>query len=321
MAYVFLLLGIGLLAIGGELLVRGSLGAARRLGISPLLSGLIIVGFSTSSPELVVSLDAALRGIDDIAVGNIVGSNISNILLILGLCAMVTPMTTSSLGLRRDAVYMVLVTVLFVALAYILPGQILTAWVGLLFLLLLAVYMVWAYRTESTGDKKDSVHEAEAGEINPPTGTWMILFGCIGGLALLIVGSNVMLHGALEIAEQFSLPPVLIGLTLIAIGTSLPELTICLIAAVRGHGDVAVGNILGSNIFNILGVLGISALVKPLSISPQIISFDQWVMLGAAVALFIFLLGTRRLNRLEGLLLVAGYVVYVTFVYRISVGG
>lgn len=320
MAYIFILLGIILLAAGGELLVRGSLGAAKRLGVSPLLGGLVIVGFSTSSPELVVSIDSALRGVDDIAVGNIVGSNISNILLILGLCALITPVTISSLGLRRDAVTMVLATLLFVGLALLLPGQQLTVFVGLLFFFLLVAYLVWAYRTES-GQKNTNSQRADENEITPPAKTWIIVLSCAGGLGLLIGGSNVLLHGALEIAEQLSLPPVLIGLTLVAVGTSLPELTISLIAALRGHGDVAVGNILGSNIFNILGVLGISVLVKPLSISSQIISFDQWAMLGAALALFIFLLSGRRVSRLEGLLLVAGYVTYVMVAYRISIGG
>ena len=307
--FALILLGIGLLTAGGEALIRGALAIAARMGISPLLSGLVIVGFGTSTPELVVSLDAALSQRPDIAVGNVVGSNIGNVLLILGLCAAITPLAVSPTALRRDALVMVLATMLFLGLA---AGGVLGRLEGLVFFVGLLGYLVWAYRSEVLHDAPSGeVHRAESEEITTlPRSAAMMAVAVVGGLSLLVGGSRVLITGAVSMAEHLGISEAVIGLTLVAVGTSLPELTVGVMAALRRHADVAVGNILGSNIFNLLGILGISALVQPVVVNPRIIGFDQWVMLGAAVVLVAFLYTGRRLSRLEGVTLLCGYGAY-----------
>lgn len=306
---LFILLGIALLTTGGEALIRGALAAARRLGISPLLSGLVIVGFGTSAPEMVVSVDAALSERPDIAIGNVVGSNIGNILLILGACALITPLAVQALALRRDASMVVAASVLFPLLAW---GDALGRPDGIILLAGLLAYLVWAYRSErARGGPSAELHQAEADELSRvPKSVLATSAFCVTGLLLLIAGSRVLLLGAIGIAQQLGLSEALIGLTLVAVGTSLPEFSICIIAALRRHADVAVGNVLGSNIFNLMGILGLSALLQPLPIHGRVLQFDQWVMLGAAVVALLFLYTGRSLGRLEGGLLFAGYIVY-----------
>ncbi len=307
---LLLLLGVCLLTAGGEALIRGSLAVARRVGVSPLLSGLVIVGFGTSAPELVVSVDAAINGRPDIAIGNVVGSNIGNILLVLGVCALITPLAVKPLALRRDATTVVAASVLFLVLV---GGSALQRADAAIFLLALLGYLLWAYFTERTSvDPSAELHKAEAEELSmlPESLPWIVA-AVILGLMLLIGGSQVLLTGAVGIAQQLGVSEAVIGLTFVAVGTSLPELSISVIAAIRRHADVAVGNILGSNIFNLLGILGISALLQPLPVHARILQFDQWVMLATAVVLLLFLYTGRRLSRVEGGLLVIGYGIYL----------
>lgn len=316
---VLLLLGIALLTVGGEALIRGSLAAAKRLGVSPLLSGLVIVGFGTSAPELVVSVNAAVEGRPDIAIGNVVGSNIGNILLILGICALISPMAVKPLALRRDAVTVVAASVLFLVLV---GGSALVRTDAAIFLAALAAYLVWAYWSERFhAAPSGEVHQAEAGELAviPKSLLWTVT-AVVFGLLLLISGSQVLLRGAIGIAEHFRVPEAVIGLTLVAVGTSLPELSISVIAAIRRHADVAVGNILGSNIFNLLGILGVSALLQPLPVHARILQFDQWVMLGTSLLLLVFLYSGRRLSRAEGGVLLIGYGIYVWLSFAVFGG-
>ncbi len=319
MNFLFLVLGVALLTAGGEALIRGSLGAAKRLGISPLLSGLVIVGFGTSAPELVVSVDAALNLRPDIAIGNVVGSNIGNILLILGICALITPLAVKPLALSRDAVTVVAASVLFILLV---GGGALGKGDAWFFLIALMVYLVWAYWTERFNVVPSAtVHIAEAEELSlVPKSTFWIAIGVATGLLLLIVGSKVLLTGAVGIAEHLGVSEAVIGLTLVAVGTSLPELSISVIAALRKHADVAVGNILGSNIFNILGILGVSTLLQPLPVPVRILQFDQWVMLGSSLLLLLFLYTGRHLSRLEGGILITGYVAYIGLSFTVFGG-
>ena len=280
--FLFLFLGIALLTVGGEALIRGSLAAAKRLGVSPLLSGLVIVGFGTSAPELVVSVNAAIDGRPDIAIGNVVGSNIGNILLILGVCALITPLAVNPLALRRDAVTVVAASLLFLVLV---GGSALGRVNAVIFLGALAAYLGWAYWSERFhAAPSGELHQAEAEELStvPKSVLWTAI-AVVLGLLLLIAGSQVLLIGAIGIAAYFGVPEAVVGLTLVAVGTSLPELSISVIAAIRRHADVAVGNVLGSNIFNLLGILGVSALLQPLPVHPRIIHFDQWVMLGRVI--------------------------------------
>lgn len=308
--FVLLLVGVGLLTLGGEALIRGALAAARRLNVSPLLSGLVIVGFGTSSPELVVSVDAALSGSPDIAVGNVVGSNIANILLILGLSATITVLRVTPLSLRRDAVMVIVATLIFMVLAL---GGGLGRLDAAIFLLVLLGYLTWAYQTEkNSASPSGELHQAEADEVQSvPQTVWWTISAIVLGLLLLIGGSQVLLSGAIGIAQRFGVSEALIGLTLVAVGTSLPELTVSVMAALRKHADVAIGNVLGSNIFNLLAILGISALVEPLPLAQRIQSFDQWAMLGAAVLLVLFLLKKQQLTRLAGITFLLAYVAYV----------
>lgn len=307
----FVLLGVALLTGGGEALIRGALAAGLRLGISPLLSGLVIVGFGTSAPELVVSVDAALSQRPDIAIGNVVGSNIGNILLILGGCSLLRPLTVKPLALRRDAVTVVAASVLFVVLV---GGSALVRTDALFLLVSFSAYLVWAYWSETyQAAPAAEVHIAEAEQISAvPRSAPFILIAVIGGLLMLIGGSRVLLSGATGIAADLGISEAVVGLTLVAVGTSLPEFAICLIATIRRHGDVAVGNILGSNIFNLLGILGVSALLQPLPVHLRILQFDQWIMLGSALLLLLFLYTQNHLNRLEGGLLLVAYVIYIT---------
>ena len=289
---VLVIAGLVLLTVGGECIIRGALSAATRLKISPLLAGLVIVGFGTSAPELVVTIDAVLTNRADIAIGNIIGSNISNIMLILGLCSLITPLTVQRLSLQRDG---------------------LTGVDALILLSALTVYLVFAYRSErALEDPAVASTLAELDEIVAlPVSlrlTWLYLIG--GGL-LLAAGARLLLSGAIGIAETFNVPDAVIGLTLVAVGTSLPELAVSLLAALRRHADLAVGNILGSNIFNVFAILGIAAMLQPLPVAARIVQFDQWVMLGASVVLMIILYTGLRINRWEGAALLSAYGIYI----------
>lgn len=304
---LFLLAGVALLSVGGEALIRGALAAAERAGLSPLLSGLLIVGMGTSAPELAVSVDAALSGQPDIAVGNVVGSNISNVLLILGTCALIAPIAVPPTSLSRDALAMVGATALAMLLMTI--GAVITRPDALLLLVALVAYLVWAYQSERAVHAQSVAVYSEA---KPPALAlgWALAYIAIG-LAVLVGGSRVLLHGAVGIATAAGLSEAVIGLTLVAVGTSLPELSVSIIAALRDQAEVAVGNVLGSNIFNLLGILGLSALVQPLAIPARVGAVDLWVMGGTAAALLLLLYTGRRLTRLEGALLFASYVLYI----------
>ncbi|MFC7368344.1 calcium/sodium antiporter [Vreelandella zhaodongensis] len=313
---ISLLVGIVLLTLGGEALIRGAVAGAKRMGISPLLTGLVVVGFGTSFPELVVSIDAAIRQQPDIAIGNIVGSNIGNILLILGLCAVIFPMSVQPLALRRDGVVVVGASLLFIVLAW---SGALGRWDAAILLAALTAYLIWAYRTERNQPlPATEMHSAEAEELTAiPSSTAMTVMALIVGLAMLIGGSQLLLYGAIGLAQAMGISEAVIGLTIVAVGTSLPEMAVSVIAALRRHADVAVGNILGSNIFNLLGILGISAFLQPLPIAERVSQFDQWVMLGAAGVLLLFLYTGMRLSRWEGAALLGGYAAYLALSFTI----
>ena len=309
---VYLILGIGLLTVGGNFLIRGALGISKRAGISPLLTGLVIVGFGTSMPELVVSVGAALSGQPDIAIGNVIGSNIANILLVLGLCAAITPLFISQLSLRRDAVVVMAASFLFILI--VVDGE-LSGFDASVLLVSLMCYLIWAYRTEKESNApSEDTPEADDTTIKPRALTWTIA-ETIGGLVVLIAGSQVLLKGAVGIAIELGVSEAVIGLTIVAVGTSLPELTISVIAAFRKQADVAIGNILGSNIFNLLGILGVSAILQPIAVTARVMAFDQWVMFGSSILLYLFLLSGRKLSRGEGSVLLIGYFVYIAVSY------
>lgn len=305
--------GLVLLAIGGELLVRGAVGLAARLGISPLLAGLTIVGFGTSTPELATSVQAALAGSPGIAIGNVVGSNIANILLVLGVSALITPLVVNPASFQRDSLAMggsaLLATgAVLLGVIGVLPGMLLVA--------CLAGYVWWAYKSESAADDEEChrhAAEAEDRPVPPNAGPVVLAAMIIAGLVAAIFGAGLLVDGAVVLASAAGVSDSVIGLTVVAIGTSLPELIACTIAVLRKHGDVALGNIVGSNIYNILGILGLTAIIQPIAVPAEIAGIDIWVMLGATMLLILQLRSGWRLSRVEGALLLALYCGYTAF--------
>lgn len=311
MDLVWLAAGLALLVIGAEGLVRGGVGLARRLGVSPLLIGVTIVGYGTSTPELVVSVDAAVKGLEGIAVGNVVGSNIFNILFILGVTAMIAPIAVRPAAIRRDASFALGAAALFIAFALTTPT--LTLWHGVFCLLLLAGIVVVTFLQErGGGTASGDLHTAEADEVQAAPVNPVLAAGMLaGGLACLIVGGGWLVDAAVTIARGFGISEVVIGLTLVAAGTSLPELATSTIAALRRHSDIALGNVIGSNIYNIVGILGVASVIAPTTIPPQIIASDMWIML-AATLLLVPAMVSGRIGRPLAALMLAGYVAYVT---------
>ena len=299
MSVLLLLVGFALLVAGGEALVRGSVALATRLGMSPLLIRLTLVGFGTSMPELVTSVNAALAGLPGIAVGNVVGSNIANILLILGTAAVISPVIVAGTALRRDGAAMMAATVLAVAL--MLSGE-LGRIVGAVLVVALALYLVVAYRT---GGAEDGASDA------PTYSVPIALLLAIGGIGVTVLGARLAVDAAVEIATALGVSNTVVGLTVVAVGTSLPELVTSAVAAARRQGDVALGNVLGSNIYNLLGILGVTALVEPIAVPPQILTLDVWVMLGVTALVLVVAALAGRVGRLAGALFLAGYAGYL----------
>lgn len=301
MDYIYIVAGLIGLFFGGEALVRGSVGIARRMAIPPLLIGLTVVGFGTSTPELLVSVQAALRGVPDIAVGNIVGSNIANILLIVGLTSLVWPIRVSGSTLRRDTAVMVAAAIALVPIFAMgeigrLPG-------GLL-VLTLAGYLTWAYL--QPGDAADDTDDTSVPASMAISALWVL-----GGLVVLMFGARFLVDGSVSIARGFGISEAFIGLTIVAVGTSLPELATSIIAAFRRQSEIAIGNIVGSNIFNVLGILGVTALIKPVPVADRFLTFDLPIMIAASLALTAMLLTRAVIGRAIGLIVLVAYVAYV----------
>lgn len=295
----FVLLGVGLVLLmaGGSLLVKGASDTALALGVSPLMIGLTLVGFGTSAPELVTSIQAALDGAPGIAVGNVVGSNICNVLLILGLAAVMSPIVTSARSFRRDG--LVLALSALACLAVVMSGQA-GRLAGVLLIGALVGYIWWAYRTE----------KEEPEEMALPVRLPLAIGIAVAGLVLVVLGARWLVQGAVDLASALGVSDTLIGLTIVAVGTSLPELVTSVMAAMRGQHSIAFGNVVGSNIYNVLGILGATALVVPVPIPPEIAAFDIWVMLAATAALIVFAVTGWKVTRGEGAVFLGGYAAY-----------
>lgn len=287
--------GFVLLLFGAEYLVRGAVSLARRLNVSPMLIGMTIVAYGTTAPEMVVSLEAVLGGQPGISVGNVVGSNIANILLILGTSAFIFPIVIKPAALYRDSAVMLGSALLFVALA--LSGSILR-WQGILMFLALIVFSVYAYYSESRRGAAQSQADDLAEEFaEGPKSAWLALLAIAGSVVAVLVGARLLVMGAITTAQYLGVGEEVIGLTVVAVGTSLPELATAVVAAVRRHSAVAVGNVIGANIYNLLAIMGVVATVKPIAIPPQILGFDLWFMLAVTVALLASLLFRRGVSR------------------------
>jgi cation:H+ antiporter len=298
--YVMFVLGLVGLFFGGEFLVRGAVGIARKLSVPPLVIGLTVVGFGTSTPELLVSVQAALAGAPAIAIGNVIGSNIANILLILGLTAIIMPVAMPIAETKRDFVVMISATLVLWA---ILIGGTVWLWQGLLLIAALAGYLFASFRGQTSPSDSDL-----------PASTNSFLYSMLfvlAGLAALIVGAKFLVDSASEIARDFGVSEAVIGLSVVAVGTSLPELATSALAALRAQSQIAVGNILGSNIFNILGILGVTALVAPIPVDPRFAELDIMIALAAALAMLGFAVFPVRINRIGGGLLMTAYAGYM----------
>jgi cation:H+ antiporter len=294
--------GLVLLIVSGDYLVRGAVQAAENLGISPLVIGLTVVSAGTSLPELLVSVQAALSGSPGIAIGNVVGSNIANVFLVVGLPALLHPIHSGGTGMRRNITVMLVVTVVFMLM---LSTEVVGRTEGLLLFLSLSGFVAWqvwtARRALEKGETEPPAHH------NPRQVTAFLAGGVIG----LPIAAQLAVHGGVGVAESFNISDAVIGLTVIAVGTSLPELATTVMAAVRKNSAIALGNVVGSNIFNIIGIMGLTALITPVAVDPHVISVDMWVMLGAAVA--VAALGFTRYpaGKPVGIAMLAAYAVYV----------
>ncbi|MEX0662132.1 MAG: calcium/sodium antiporter [Balneolaceae bacterium] len=311
MDILFFIIGLFLLIIGAEWLVKGASKLASSLKISPLIIGLTVVAFGTSAPELAVSIKSSLTGQEAIALGNIVGSNIFNVLFILGIAALILPLTVSKQLLRLDVPLMIVLSI--VVFLFSLNGVI-SKTEGIILVLGLLVYiffLIYQNRKDNAAEPDRVISESKSGKSMWAKNIILVIVG----LALLMVGSQWFLNGAIMIAQYFGVSELIIGLTIVAAGTSLPEVVTSVLAAIRGERDIAVGNVVGSNIFNLLSVLGISALVAPggLEISASFINFDLPVMIAVAFACLPIFFTGGVISRGEGALLLGYYVVYTLY--------
>jgi len=324
---IAILLGFSLLVWGADKFVLGASATASNLGVSPLIIGLTIVGFGTSAPEMLVSFMAALNGNPEIAVGNAIGSNITNIGLVLGFTAMIVPLTVRSSILKRE--YPIMFAIMLLAW-YLLSDNSLQKSDG--FILVIAMFMVLGLITYlGIRDQKntaDPLNTEFADEIPTDMDTKTALFWLIFGILILLASSKMLVWGAVNIAHDFGVSDLVIGLTIIAIGTSLPELAASIASALKGEHEIAIGNIIGSNMFNLLGVLGIPALISPINeLSETVLSRDYPVMIGLSVLLLIFAYGFSfgkkkvtepvhgKINRIESAILLLGYFAYMYLIY------
>lgn len=319
---VFVVLGLGLLVAGGEGLVRGASGLALAARVTPAVVGLTIVAAGTSMPELVVSVQSAFAGSPGLAVGNVVGSNLFNIGAILGLAALVRPLRVLGNSVRMEWPVMMLASLqLFLLGRDGLVDRIEGAYL-LAAMVAFTAYAAWIGRNVSTDKEADDFEEMVTASFGA-TGTRAMAYNLaaiVGGVALLAAGSTLLVRGSVGIAESFGVSETVIGLTIVAAGTSTPELVTSLVAARRGRDDIAIANVIGSNIFNILGIVGATALIVPLPVPEEIRARDFAWMLGAAALLFPLMWSGMRVARSEGGLLLAGFVVWLGLLVRASVG-
>lgn len=311
MDWVYAALGLVILLFTGDALVRGAVNLALRLGIPALIVSLTIVAFGTSAPELIVSIQAILRDAPGIALGNVVGSNTANVLLVLGLPALLKGLETGSHDTRKSYLIMMGTSVFFIALCFFGPLM----WVhGLLLLAVLGATFVdqaFEVRSHRRADKEPEVEGAD-----PHMHWWKVLTYLAIGLIGLPIGATLLVDSSVNIATRFGVSETVIGLTLVAIGTSLPELAATLMACLRNRADVALGNVIGSNMFNLLAIIGISTFFGEIPVDTSFLTFDLWIMLGASLILAPFALHNAHMSRLTGAAFSLLYVVYVVAVLK-----
>ena len=312
LAFGALGLGIYLLFKGGEWTIDASVYVAKRLGVSPLVIGFTIVAFGTSLPELIVSINANLTGSPGIAIGNVIGSNIANILMVVGVTAIFATLVAVPREIIRDLSMMMVATIIMMGL--MIHGTISTVAGGAM-IVFLFVYIGWQYYMATKG----AIEPEEFPAPDYPHFLQGILFLALGLIGIAL-GAELLVRGAKHSASILGIPEDVIGLSIIALGTSLPELSTCVIAAMKRQSDIVIGNILGSNVFNILMIIGATALAKPIvgsAIAPQVVSFDIWVMFGVTVFFAAILLFVKKITKPMGILFVTGYVFYIGLIYAL----
>ena len=309
MDFFYAVLGLVILVLAGDSLVRGAVNLALRLGIPALIVSLTIVSFGTSAPELVISIDAVLTGVPGIALGNVVGSNTANVLLVLGIPALISGIDTHLSDTRRSYILMMAASLWFIALCFFGPLY----WVhGLLLLGVLIAIFVDQGRSARAEMKANGENAVEGAD--PSMRWWKIAMFLTLGLIGLPLGAQLLVNAAVNIATSFGVSETVIGLTLVAIGTSLPELATTVVAALRRHAEVALGNVIGSNLFNLLGIIGVASFFGHIPVAESFVRFDLWVMLAASTVLAPFVLMRINMSRVIGAILTAIYLVYVVVV-------
>lgn len=315
-----MVVGIAALIWGSNFLIDNAAVLAKRFGVSTLLIGLTVVAFGTSAPELATSVVAALQGFPELAMGNVIGSNIANLALILGVAGIIYPLTVGRSFVRRDVPFMLLTSLLLVPLTLDVNGdgvgQVSRLEGGLLIILLMA-YMMLLVRSDTPADV-DEVTEALREHQDDPL--WKVVSLAFVGMMLLVVGAQLLVQGASSVARTFSISDRVIGVTVVALGTSLPELAATIAAAVKREGDIIVGNLVGSNIFNILSIIGVAAVVHPLVLPPEVANVDFWVMLVVSFITGGLLAWRARFGKLEGIGLVSIYGLYIAYVAIVQFG-
>ena len=310
MDWLYVGLGLLILLLAGDALVKGAVNLSLRLGVPALIVSLTIVAFGTSAPELLVSVNAILDGVPGLALGNVVGSNTANVLLVLGVPALIATMHTSHIDTRSSYMQMIAASVLFIVLA---SFGVLTWWSGLILLAALAAMLLHAANETLKHRKKAAeaaLAEDEVEGADPDLPWWKIILFLALGLVGLPLGADLLVEGAVNIARTFGMSETAIGLTLVAVGTSLPELATTVMAAIRRQADVAIGNVIGSNMFNLLGIIGVASLVGPIPVTAQFLAFDFWVMLGTSLLLVPFVFLRKDITRAWGIALTGLYIVY-----------
>ena len=305
-------LGLLILLLGGDVLVRGAVNLSLRLGVPALIVSLTIVAFGTSAPELLISIKATLENAPGIALGNVVGSNTANILMVLGIPALLATMHTSQCDSAKSYLHMLAATVLFIALAF--TGEF-TALDGVVLLVVLALIMTHAFRSARAhikAGKSDDLEDID--EADPDMPYWRIGLYLLLGLIGLPLGANILVENATVIARAYGVTDTVIGLTLVAVGTSLPELATTLMAALRQRADVALGNVIGSNMFNLLAIIGVATMFGPIPVDPSFLTFDLWVMLAASLLMIPFVFLGRDITRAWGIALTGLYAAYIAVV-------
>ena len=302
---LLIIAGFVLLFLGGELLLRGSIALAKRFQLSNLLIGAVVIGFGTSTPELSASISAALKGAPDIALGNVIGSNTANVFLIAGMAGLLCPLKIPYANVHRDVVMMIVSSVMLVVMMWFETLDMIT---GVIFLLTLAGYIIWSF--QSSDDDCDN--EAISAKTYS-TGMAFVLLAV--GIATLTGGAALLVDGVIGVARRFGISEAIIGLTVVAVGSSLPELATAIISSIQKQSEMVLGNIIGSSIFNVLAILGVTALIQPIPVSPQMMAFDVWVMIAATLLLTLLIVMGIKIGRRIGSLMVMGYLSYVIWLY------